>query len=633
MKQNINYPLKHLSIRVPWHDNGWNGTVCKNPGFNSACLNLPRISETRDDELEQKNASKYIDELNEDNYPCCVIERATFMSSKEFHKTQEHPYAKFGYKTHSHFSPTTLYFPAYSVPALPFFWMMKNNSSFFAQRYELDFDLLKESDLKFDTTWVQELTNQRALLDCFFGHIEEKKSLCFFYAKQVPFYEGSERIIVGVGTVNKIHQGTEYNYHEEGKLKSMLWERMITHSIRPDFLDGFLIPYNQALEYSQKNTNFDPSEILVKGPDDRKIEFSYATEHVTHDSAIRILNDCKKSLEKAITLCLPGNFYNSIEWIDKKLNELEKLRGSYPGLGAVLSAFGVETGYVVAKAIIDYSNKNNDIQIWNNVDNAFKNPALILPSELAQKITKTLQDSWISLQKSNNRNRIEFLQLLSRFELTHEQASMLYSQEERLKKCKINCTDEEILENPYIISEITYRTEFPVNAITIDLGMLSCGKLDKELLPKKYNIDDRFDNRRIRAFLFYILESNADKKGHTLLPASQALNDIKTLPLNPPCEITGEILNVVDNNFGAVIKKIKMENEEKAYQLGRLYDMELLIRETVIRRINGKRHAINKDWAKLIGKKFGVFDSNDLNEKKSREEKQHYFLFYVVFLK
>ncbi len=32
------YPLRHISIRVPWHDNGWMGTVCDNPEQNGACL-------------------------------------------------------------------------------------------------------------------------------------------------------------------------------------------------------------------------------------------------------------------------------------------------------------------------------------------------------------------------------------------------------------------------------------------------------------------------------------------------------------------------------------------------------------------------------------------------------------------
>ena len=40
-------PLRHISIRVPWHDNGWNGTVCNAPELNCSCLRLPRISAHR----------------------------------------------------------------------------------------------------------------------------------------------------------------------------------------------------------------------------------------------------------------------------------------------------------------------------------------------------------------------------------------------------------------------------------------------------------------------------------------------------------------------------------------------------------------------------------------------------------
>lgn len=31
----MNLPIRHLSARIPWHDAGWNGTVCKNPKDNS----------------------------------------------------------------------------------------------------------------------------------------------------------------------------------------------------------------------------------------------------------------------------------------------------------------------------------------------------------------------------------------------------------------------------------------------------------------------------------------------------------------------------------------------------------------------------------------------------------------------
>ena len=44
-------PLHHVTIRVPWHDGGWNGTLCARPLDNSSCLILPRIGEGRRDDV------------------------------------------------------------------------------------------------------------------------------------------------------------------------------------------------------------------------------------------------------------------------------------------------------------------------------------------------------------------------------------------------------------------------------------------------------------------------------------------------------------------------------------------------------------------------------------------------------
>ena len=38
---------QHLSIRVPWHDHGWDGTVCEHPDSNISCLRLKNIYENR----------------------------------------------------------------------------------------------------------------------------------------------------------------------------------------------------------------------------------------------------------------------------------------------------------------------------------------------------------------------------------------------------------------------------------------------------------------------------------------------------------------------------------------------------------------------------------------------------------
>lgn len=58
-----NYPLRHISIRVPWHDSGWNGTVCKAPKLNGACLKLDNIARNKKDDVEAAIAGQSIEHL------------------------------------------------------------------------------------------------------------------------------------------------------------------------------------------------------------------------------------------------------------------------------------------------------------------------------------------------------------------------------------------------------------------------------------------------------------------------------------------------------------------------------------------------------------------------------------------
>ena len=49
-------PIQHVTIRVPWHDGGWAGSVCTRPLDNTSCLVLPRIGEGRRDDVEARCA-------------------------------------------------------------------------------------------------------------------------------------------------------------------------------------------------------------------------------------------------------------------------------------------------------------------------------------------------------------------------------------------------------------------------------------------------------------------------------------------------------------------------------------------------------------------------------------------------
>lgn len=74
-----NLPLRHVSIRVPWHDSGWAGVVCSAPHLNGACAKLKGIANSKDDAQEIKFAGKRLDEISTADWPACVHERGMFM--------------------------------------------------------------------------------------------------------------------------------------------------------------------------------------------------------------------------------------------------------------------------------------------------------------------------------------------------------------------------------------------------------------------------------------------------------------------------------------------------------------------------------------------------------------------------
>ena len=60
--------MKHITIRVAWHDNKWNGKICKNPSENVYCVDnysllSSRIQRRRNIEIEEKFKGKSISEV------------------------------------------------------------------------------------------------------------------------------------------------------------------------------------------------------------------------------------------------------------------------------------------------------------------------------------------------------------------------------------------------------------------------------------------------------------------------------------------------------------------------------------------------------------------------------------------
>lgn len=613
-------PLRHISIRVPWNDTGWTGCVCKNPKDNPSCLILPRIRETKNEDLESSLAGKSWEELDEKNLPACVSERGSFMAPFDFTRNIKHPYSKTS-EAHKHIIPTPYRYPAYSAACIPFNWMLKNPARDKAEVLELGFDPELESRaheiMGFETNWVQTKKNQLVMLDTFFSAVQAENSLCFFYAKRIPFIEDTRRVIIGVGWVRHIGNPVEYRYSGGGELNSVLWERAVQHSIRPKFKDGFILPYHDILNYLNSNPDEEPSQYVAFAPDEHYSSFSYTTEHVTNDGAIAVLLSCMKALQN-ISKIAEGPWNQIQQWIDKRLNELWNMRGPCPGLGSALFAFGIEHGNLLAYEVEKHLTTSEKGNPWRLVDHLFRNPDEY-PKELRKFVKSSLSRKWESLPHE----RTELLKLLSRFELTNNQATCYYVHEDkRREEYRISVTDSEVIENPYLLYETDRRSLEPISLPVVDRGLFPDETLrNKFPLEKPSKLDDATDDRRIRAFVLQQLEKAANQ-GHSIQSRKQIIQEIRELDVQPACSVDGDLMNLAEDFFSPTIQKVNMQDGETAYQLDRLNEMRKIINTVVKKRLKGRRHEVDVPWRDRLDNIFGGAASpDDKLEQNAREEK------------
>ena len=629
-------PPHHITIRVPWHDGGWTGSVCARPLDNSSCLILPRIGEGRRDEVEARCASQRLDELDRADWPPCVGERVSFMAPFMLTRTMTHPYTEFYPETHGHFAPTRFVQPAYSAACVPYRWMLRENVEGSAKDGEIGIaerlkigwvpdrepDIRNQQGKQVKTDWVQERENQLALLDTFFGALRPDESLCFFYAKRTPLSEQSRRVIVGVGRVRSIGEATEYSYKvNNAPLHCVLWERNVGHSVRPGFADGFLFPCQEALELAERD-GADPEEFVAFAPDEHFDAYSYGSELLTHDGAVASLVACAATLHR-IRGRIEGPWDEALAWIDTQLNRLWKARGAFPGLGSALSAFGYEWGFqhasLLAYEIELLREREGGGDPWVLVDAVMNDPAK-LGGPMARLLTEGLRKGWKRL--ANERRAL--LQILGRCAISEDQALRMYDTTARAE-AGIEATDAELLRDPYLLFERDRRA-----ADSIAFGAMDRGLFPDEAVRNHFPvlepslIEDPADPRRVRALVVDLLEEAA-AEGHTLLPRSWIIRRARERALQPPCPLGENVLDACEEGFAPIVARAATRAGEPAYQVDRLIECRTIIRREVLGRKKGKPHVAALDWRGRVDTSLDAAlpsDPEELElEERARREK------------
>ncbi len=400
-------------------------------------------------------------------------------------------------------------------------------------------------------------------------------------------------------------------------LETIAWERMVQHSVRPGFEDGFLLPYHEILEAAEEDEQLDTREIVAFAPDDVWDEFSYATEHVSHDSAISVLTACEAALHR-VSKVLTGTRTRELQWISNRVGELWRLRGPCPGLGSALEAFGMGKGTLVVRKVAHLLAENEDP--WELMNRAFTDPESVLTG-LGDDFTKSLSDKWKVLDDE----RRTLLKLLSRFRLSPAQAKRYYQPADREAAGTV-ISDADLIANPYLLYELDRRQEELISVLTVDHGAFP-GEVIRELhpLPAPSAIVDGLEVRRARALMVEQLEKAASSSGggHTLQSARDVVGGVAALPLDPPCPLDEDMLKVYGDQLAPVIVSGSFQDGQPSFQLDHLRDFGAVIRRSIDRRLTGARHDVDAKWRDKLDKALGGANDSlkDPDEERARIEK------------
>ena len=597
----------HLSVRIVWHDRGWDGRICDHPSQNAYCVVQQHIREAfadpaklaREDDASGRPLSKLKGWL-----PPCSRDTAAF--------------APIGY-TIIHNDPldfrrlpsTSEELPPYSVCPSPYRWMREEN---FRQICEdEDLKIRGPDDPKKHAGWVFEPDRQLALLTNFWQRLEKDHSLVFFYCNEGnPLDEKLNRVLVGVGRITDIGSQLFFGKRPPKYTDSYpIWSRRITHDFENQ---GFRLPYQDYIRQGH-----DVSNIICRIPEATMLDFSYVGEHVSDDTAVGAL---ERLLQSVQTIKddnkVPGDWSRYIAWLNDVLSEVWQNRGPFPGAGSVLQFLGVDVGTAFQRQVLIPRKKKAE-NAWSYLLSILQGKKTCEERNYVKPM-KQAAERWAAYSPS----RRNLLSLLVRFELTPQQVKRIADPDERAK-AGIEATDDQLIGNPYLIAEMDQGgpDRDVVSLDVIDRGMRPEG--DAAVFLSKSDVIAQDDPRRIRGCAVAILKEAA-VNGDTLLPFGQMLDRIKTVfPERRKCQPDRELV-IGQQTFYQEVLDFRAAADPCTMALRNLSELEREVAERLKRRIKKKNKAVpaNRSWEDLLKKEFGGGKGSKLPrevEDRARAEK------------
>lgn len=483
----------HITARLAWHDDGWNGAVCRKPELNTYCIGAKSypgdtIARGRNLKLEKCHAGCGGKKLMERGYipPCCYSYNA--FGVEDAPAASDPP--DFFYEGATRHEWTL---PSSTVCVWPYDAMYADNVTVDGR---LDNDQRRENTLPF------------------FAPIErgpKSRSLIFYYANYsnpLSEEEAQRYVLIGVSRIvevgDELHYENVNDYVAERYAGGMIWARNVT-SAYPE--EGLRLPYHLYRGDPEKLAQlavYPENPLLCK----------MGSKHLSDDDAIGLL---EQFLGKVRWLQEIGdcseNWAARVEWLTRQIAALWTHRGLYPGLLRVLEAAGASALVDQTKAACETQGQEAAHALAFEV--LERRASNALSADLSEADRAKLARNWALLDEGA---QLLLRDILPRLDLTVETIGRILSEDRTAHGIKADLAA--IAANPYLLAE-QYCGEDASDRIpwsVVDRGVLPSPDLGPPLAEVDYN-----DARRFRALCVDHLRAEPN---HSFRFASELLAEI-----------------------------------------------------------------------------------------------------------
>tara|TARA_R110000764_G_scaffold238954_2_gene337082 strand:- start:25564 stop:29550 length:3987 start_codon:yes stop_codon:yes gene_type:complete len=608
-------PLKHVTLRVAWHDNKWDGSICKDPENNTYCngfhsLLSERIRKRKDENLEQEILYKGKSLQDIDYLPPCFWSVNLFGNDPIKAK-------------HDNPAAPSLIDIEEKLPA----------RSMYSWPFAVSFTRTKKEQQE-SGAYPKNLEETR--IPRFNSKIYEGKSIAFMYAKfSNPITEEEQQyLVVGAGIVDRKqkvsdiqHFGPEeeiekiknrpQSYYKYKNFPSMNWAMQFSF----EEYSTVRMPYHEYLAEAEKLDDeakdgfLDKIKVAISEPE---LEwcFKYVAMDIGDDETIYVLTKMRKAL-----LSCKDDGIISREDMQERIDKVEDLlqlawssRSYFPGFTAISRVLLNQTNepkFALEEFYEDFKLEEETGE--EALIAILKNPS---SHSVSKKYTSQINELKDRLEQRDF--ALEQFLSLSMLNLKPFQFERVLQGKLTLPNTWFREFDDvkrshqvsDIIENPYVLYEDydywpdshddVYGEELdaPIDLFKIDIAYFP----DTRVIPRiDLQRNMKFvDKRRIRALILRhlkTLENTGDcfatapnlQEVLTNYPLYYEIGSDYVLPENFFYPLSSEYAN----HFQEEPKKIVLleENDTMYYYLSEVYDAEKYIEKSVSELLQGAKNS------------------------------------------